>query len=101
VAAVVVVAAAMAVLAAVALASWVKALAVQAALLALLVQEMVALEDLVAQPEVITPVELTVAELGTQTQIQARVATAPYVLFGPAQTYPLARSHQQTQGMYK
>jgi len=92
----------MAVLAAAALASWVRALAVQAALLALLVhQEMVAEADLVAQPEVITPVELTVVEPGRQLQIQARVVAAPYVLFGPAQTYPLARSHQQTQGMYK
>jgi hypothetical protein len=101
VAAVVAVAVVAAVLAAAALASWVRELAVQAALLVLLVQEMAAEVGLVAQPEVITPVELTVAELGAQLQTQARVAAAPSVLFGPAQTYLLARFHQQTQGMYK
>jgi hypothetical protein len=101
VAAVVVVAAAMAVVAAAALTSWVKALAVQAASPAILILELEVLVDLVAQPEVITLVDFTVAEPGRQLQIQARAAAALSVLFGPAQTYPLARSHQQTQGMYK
>jgi len=99
VAAVVAVAVVTAVLPVVALASWVRELAVQAALLVLLVKEMAAEVGRVVHPELIILVEITVAELDTQGQVQA--AVAPSVLFGPAQTYPLARSHQQTQGMYK
>jgi hypothetical protein len=96
---VVVVAVVTAVLPAAVLAFWVRELAVQAALLVLLVKEMAAEVGLVVHPEVIILVELTAEVLDSQ--VQVRVATAPSVLFGPAQTYPLARSHQQTQGMYK
>jgi hypothetical protein len=100
VAVVAVVAAASVLLAVVALASWVRALAVTAEPPAALAAQVVGVaEGLVVQTEYTMVVEFTVGVLELLTL--ARVVVAPSVLFGPAQTYPLARSHQQTQGMYK
>jgi hypothetical protein len=99
VAVVAVVAAASVLVAVVALASWVRALAVTAAPPAAAVLVAAAAEGLAVQTEHTILVEFTVGVL--ESLALAMVVAAPYVLFGPAQTYPLARSHQQTQGMYK
>jgi hypothetical protein len=89
-------------LAVAALASWVRALAAQVAMRAALLLELAAAAGRVVHPEPQPLADFTVVELAWMVlQVQARVAAAPSVLFGPAQTYPLARSHQQTQGMYK